>query len=210
MPAPTVGSFTVRLYEELKPLAYGDGDPHWYLLNFLSAISELYQDVYDYASDTDDGPGWSVILDLDRAPLAAVPWLAQFIGAVPPARLVAETDEEYLTRIREYVRGAEGFKRGTPAALKKAAQLHLTGNKNVFFLERDTSAYHLTITTLTYETPDAAVVNAALQAAKPGGLVLVHQTANGQLYFNLPLKHASYTIMNAAYATYAAIPNAAP
>src|SRR5947209_2404735 len=41
----------------------------------------LQREIAGYARDSDDGPGWSALLDLQRVPEKGLAWLAQFWGA---------------------------------------------------------------------------------------------------------------------------------
>lgn len=158
-----------QLYEALEPLARqtGDATNGAPLRSLATALGTLLQVVVDLSEDTPQGPGWSAIMDVDGAPTFALPWLAQLVGVRLPA---GETDAQQRDRIRN----AEGFKRGTPAAMVSAAQRLLTGTKTVFFRERDGGAYRLSVWTRLSETADPAAVEAALREQKPAGIILTY------------------------------------
>jgi hypothetical protein len=151
--ALTPDSFAERLYTMMEPLARQDFDNAWSLLTYCNAIGSMYQLVDDWVRDTPDGPGWSLLLDLDRCPAVALPWLAQLVGV----RLLAgSTEADQRARIAS----TDGFKRGTVAAMRGAAQPTLIGSQTLLFRERsgDTAvspdyAYYLDVTTYANETP---------------------------------------------------------
>lgn len=192
-------SFAARLYGMLAPLAQQDGLASWSLLTFCNAIGLGYQLVEDWVRDTPDGPGWSLLLDLDRCPPEALPWLGQFVGV----RLLPGADDAASrTRIAE----TDGFHRGTPDALRSAAAATLTGNKHVVFTERyHGDAYALDVVTYVDETPDDATTLRALIAQKPGGIVLTYRSSVGQDYGVVDVTNASYSALHAKYASYAAV-----
>jgi threonine dehydrogenase-like Zn-dependent dehydrogenase len=137
----------------------------------------MFQPVADVARDTPAGPGWSAVLDLGRCPDAWLPWLAQFVGVT----VIAGSTPNAM---RERIASTDGFKRGTPEAIRGAAQATLTGNRTVTFRERDANSpdppYTLEVVTLTGETPNPAATRAAIVAQKPGGIVLNYRTVEGQ------------------------------
>lgn len=174
---PALESFAALLYDALAPLAILDGEADWHLPKYCGAHGAMFQPVADVARDTPDGPGWSAVVDLDRCPDAWLPWLAQFAGVTV---IAGSTPAE----MRERIGSTDGFKRGTPEAIRAATQATLTGNRTVTFRERDSSAadppYTLEVVTLTGETPDPAATRAAIIAQKPGGIVLNYRTVAGQ------------------------------
>lgn len=58
----------------------------------------------------------------------------------------------------------------------------LTGNKTIFFEERSTSAYTITVITRTTETPDSDAVLRALMTQKPAGIILTYVTTAGRTF----------------------------
>lgn len=140
--------FADRLFLALEPYAYGDAVNDNSLLEFLRAIGELYEEIVTLAYDATTGEeGWSILVDVDRVPSNALDWLSQFVGVVQISGL---TDQQKKDRIV----AREGFRRGTPAGMRAAAQVYLTGTKTVNILERDTgSAYHMAVQTYQSETP---------------------------------------------------------
>lgn len=154
MPQPSVSQSAENLYEILKPLAYADERYGWPLLHLCEASVGSLQQVNNYVGSQDDEfPNWSALVDIDRAPDETLPWLGQLVGVVVPRQEILETDSDYAVRIREYIRGTPGFKRGSPSAMVVAVQQYLTGTKQVIFRERNGGAYKLTVKTRRDETP---------------------------------------------------------
>lgn len=200
MVQPTLKSFAAEVYERIAPLAYDDANQAWSLANYISGIGEMFQVVEDYSRDQlVDGsfaPGWSQMVDINRVPTAALPWLAQFVGVRLPAGL---SDAEQRSRIQH----ADGWKRGTPGSMIAIAQSYLTGTKTVLLRERDAGPYQLTINTRTSETPDPVALSAALQSprSKPAGLILVVQQIPGQDWQNVKDTWATFQDVKDNYAT---------
>jgi Phage tail protein (Tail_P2_I) len=142
------------------------------LLRFVNAIAQAPQWTEDLVRDSEAGPGWSSVLDLERAPTEALAWLAQFIGVGIEPNLDSESQR---LRIKE----TAGFSRGTRAAIEGAARQFLTGSRTAVVLERDTSPYHLKVVTFEAETAFPDRTAAALQAQKPAGLVLQYELSSG-------------------------------
>lgn len=195
-PPPTLESFADDLYDALLPVAWLDAQADWHLAYYCGAAGEMFQDVADVARDTPAGPGWSAVMDLGRCPDAWLPWLGQFAGVtVIPGSTPAE--------MRERIARTDGFRRGTPEAIRAAAQATLTGNRTVYFRERNGGAYRLDVVTLSGETPDPAATRAALMAQKPGGILLTYNTVTGQDWQALrDTPPRTWTKVKADYATW--------
>lgn len=201
-----------ELYEAHGPLNFADasfGFP-WYI--FCGAVASMFDQIETYARDQADGtPGWGILLDVDRCPEEALPWLAQFVGVtLLPAQVTAQQK-------RDRIRGTDGFKRGSLGAIVAATQAHLTGTKTVFLKERDPSvsslfggAYGLQIITYTNQTPDYNQTLADIIAQKPGGIVLNYQTVDGQTYLAERTSYTNYQGVKNAYLTYAGMRNNEP
>jgi hypothetical protein len=199
-PAPlSPDTFAARLYLALAPLARGDEQQQWSLLILVNAIGVMYQLLEDYLRDTPSGPGWSPLLDLDRCPPEALPWLGQFVGV----RVIQNTtpDEQ-----RQRIRSTDGFRRGGVEAIRAAAAATLTGAQTVVILERDTDPYNLSVTTYADETPDPVTTYTALLAAKPAGLTLGYTAGEtGQTYDILNARVASFDEAETRYVNYIAV-----
>lgn len=195
-PAPALESFAALLYDALAPLAGVDGDNDWHLAHYCAAIGEMFQSVADVARDTEDGPGWSAVVDLTRCPDTWLPWLAQFVGVSIPTGTTPNAAEKAIA-------ARLGFQRGTPAAIRAAAQATLTGTGTVVFQERlGGDAYALGVYTLTTETPDVAKTRAAILSQKPGGITLDYSAGAGNTYQAVKVGHATYADVKSAYPDY--------
>jgi P2-related tail formation protein len=157
----------------------------------------MFQEIDDYASDDTEGQiGWSILVDVDRAPAKALPWLAQFVG-VSLDQSLSEAAQ------RNQIKETAGFNRGTPAAIIDATQRHLTGTKDVIMIERyQGSAYKLYVATRTAQTPNPTITQADVVSQKPAGIVLTYQTLTGQTYNELLADSALYSNVFSNYLTY--------
>lgn len=171
---PNHSPLGARLRERTQPLAPDDrqyGYAHAWLCEALSRILLRVQEAFD---PEDPIPPIAPLLDPELCPDWALPWLAQLVGVALPVG-VSTPDARAL------IADVAGFRRGTTAAIEAGLANTLTGNKTVYFRERDGGdAYALEVVTLTGETPDSATTLAALMAQKPGGIVLRYRTVAGQ------------------------------
>lgn len=158
-------------YGSLGPWARTDENVG-HLLGLVDAIFGQIVEIDDLVRDSDTHVGWGRLLDVNVAPVWALPWLAQFVGVTPIFGL-AEASQRL--RIKE----AAGFHRGSVKAIKAAAGQYLTGTRRVELYERDGSAWRFRVRTYASETPNAQVVKDAVEALKPAGLVFVHEVQNG-------------------------------
>jgi hypothetical protein len=203
MPRPVVSDAAEELYAGLGPWARADtarglAADRWDLLELCEAAGGRLQPLLDIVRDSDAGPGWSFVVDADRAPEEWLGWAAQFAGKRLQQGLA-------LAEQRARVKSTDGFDRGSPSAIAGAAQQYLTGTKTVYLVERHGSPYRLTITTVAAETPDPAAVLRAVIAQKPAGIVLSAAQTTGANYNALRDTHADYNEIKALYATYSEV-----
>ena len=199
MSAPELTPWGERLRERTEPLAPDDaehGYPHAHLSGAMAAALERTAEIYD----PEEGEPGSPLVDVDRCPDWALPFLAAMVGVTIPAGMDAAT-------IRAGIRDVAGWKRGTPAALRAAAGFHLTGDKTVFFRERDPTGgdppYCLEVVTRESETPDPAAVLAELVRQKPAGILLTYRTVEGWDYQELAATGPDpYSALDDTYPTY--------
>lgn len=203
-------TFAELLQGQLDPFLADDAANGNALTVFLTALAQMYEEVQTWADDDNAGNvGWSILLDLNRCPTYALPWLGQFVGAQVDTSL---SDADQRTQISN----VQAWKRGSVAAFVNAAQMYLTGTKTVLLKERDPvasaaqPAYGLTIYTYTSETPNSSKVLAALNAVKPAGIILNYQTITGWNYEAADVGYATYDAMDAAFATYNGLLTDAP
>lgn len=186
-----------RLYSALRPLAEADEANGWALAHVCVAIARMLDTVADLSRDDEarGRPGWAIALDPDATPAEWLPWLAQFVGVTVPVSL---PEDARRLRIRE----TDGFKRGTPAAVRGAARQHLTGTGTVYLTERHGSPYLVTVATVAGETPSPAAVNAALQQQKPAGLILTHAVVVGGDFNALRDTHPDFADVTATFSDF--------
>jgi hypothetical protein len=201
----TPDTFAARLYAALAPLAYAEESTSWALLVYCNALGVMYQLIEDLVRDTSDGPGWSLLLDLDRCPDWALPWLGQFAGV----RVISGSTPDQM---RARIASTDGFKRGTVAALMGAAQATLTGAKAVVFRERDHDpadtpnyAYYLSVRTYADQTPNPSATLAALMTQKPAGIVLNYAAASGQDWQQVKNDYATWGDVKSHYTDWLAV-----
>lgn len=152
---------------------------------YLQAIAAMFSEVELASLDYVDGdgveqPGYGRFFDVDLCPVAALPWLAQFVGESLPTT-ASEADA------RRQIRTQPNRRRGTPAGIIAATRATLSNpdTDSVIFRERDASvvpadpAYGLTVVTYTSQTPDPTATEAAIRGNLPGGIVLNYETLDG-------------------------------
>lgn len=191
-------SFAADLYGSLEPLAGEDEANAWALATLCAAIGTMFQPAEDLARDTEEGPGWSAVVDLQRCPDDWLPWLAQFVGVTVPLALSPAEQ-------REVIASTAGFYRGTRAAMTGAIAATLTSTKTVEFRERQGSPYRLDVVTYIAETPDPALTARAALSQKPAGIVLTYAALPGATYTKIKAHFATYTALRSGYATYQAM-----
>ena len=199
MNAPELTPWGERLRERTEPLAPDDAERGYVHAHLAGAMAEALKRVAEIYDPEDGLPG-SPLLDVDRCPDWALPWLAQLVGVTIPPDMSPEL-------ARAGIRDVAGWKRGTPNALRAAAGAYLTGDKTVFFRERDPTGadppYTLEVVTLDDETPDPAAVEAALRRQKPAGIVLFYRVVTGWDYQELAAAGPDpYSALDDAYPTY--------
>lgn len=200
---PSLASFAEALYESLLPMQFAEPDNNYALANYLAGIGAAFQVVEDAGRDQGDIPGWASFMDANLCPKYALGWLAQFIGVTLDVGL-SEADQ------RAAIKAAGGWKRGTPAAIEGAVAGYLTGSKSMVFRERydatgavtGDAPYSFEVVTYTSETPNPTLVQNALNAAKPAGLVVTYNVLAGTDYQTTYTNNANYQAIDTKYATY--------
>jgi hypothetical protein len=205
MARPTTTPFQERLYAALEPHTDQDELLGWPLLIYLGAIASMFDQIESYARDGDQGqPGWSIIVDPDRVPIEAIPWLALITGTTLQlqGKQAGESDTEYVDRLRQQVADANNLKRGTIGSIIGAAKATLTGTQTVLYRERDGGAYNLTILTIDSETPDTTLTLNEIEKKTPAGLILDYAAVSSFIYLMVHTDYAAYTDLPSNYSTY--------
>lgn len=151
MSKPDASPAALEIYDALSPpFSQGDEDRDFIALRICMAITAGRLDLlHSYLiDDVTNLPAWAVIFDPETAPEEALPYLAQFSGAI----LTSEMDE---VAQRAAIEVPEAFSRGRRASLEAVAKRRLTGTKVVIVTERyASSAWKLRVETIESETPD--------------------------------------------------------
>lgn len=145
------------------------------LKDYLRVIASMFGEAELYGYDTDDFEGWSILLDVDRCPVEALPYLAQYVGERLP-RGITEADA------RQWIKDAPNQQRGTLQSIVDAAQRWLTGGKNVTVIERAGGPDKLAVVSYTDQTPDSARVLAELNTVVPADISLTYTVTSGQIW----------------------------
>lgn len=233
MSPPAIEEVSQEVYDALGPWREEDPAHGYQLMLYVDAHARELQPLEDLVRVSDDGPGWSLLLDVDRCPVEYLDHLGQYVGTVTEPQ---QTDAEK----RAIIKTVPGWARGRPATLKAIVAASLTGTRMVTFLERfGGDAYALRVRTYAAETPFrsyddalagfgtydieaaayptyASVPNAeseirtALGLAKPGGLILTYEVLAGSSYDDLTAQYGTYNAEAAALTTYDAAINHVP
>jgi hypothetical protein len=179
------------------------------LAALLRGMAQPFELVDELVRDTDTGVGWSAILDGNRCPVWALPWLAQWVGV----RLTEGFDESYA---RSAILHPSGYHRGSVDAIVSEVKQTLTfvppaTEPTVLVLERQAGAwsstddpYHYTIATYIDETPDGPATLAAAMRQKPAGLLISVISITRRTFLSVEAQYATFALAEAAYATFAA------
>jgi hypothetical protein len=203
MPEPVTNPVAARIYDAVTPVGRRWRDPElgYPMLKFIGGWTQGLILVEETVTDDEDGnPGWSAVMNPTTAPMLFLPWLSQFVGI----RLKGgETEADLRTKIAN----VEGLRRGGPQAIKNAVAITLaSGNpNNVQLIERHGSAYRLTVSTLSADTPNPTLTQAALAEQVPAGIVWAHGIIVGNTYNDLLNTHATYNEVMTDFASYNAV-----
>jgi hypothetical protein len=174
VPKPDASPAALELYEALDPaFTRGDEERGWIALKICMAFVAGRIDLLRgyLIDDITNLPAWAIIFDPERCPVEALPYSAQFSGAI----LTPEMDEAAR---RNAIQTPEAFSRGRVKSLEAVAKRRLTGTKAVVITERYTgNAWRLRVETLISETPDPTNTFADIVTyQKPIGIVLFFNT----------------------------------
>jgi hypothetical protein len=201
MAAPAQTKTGQRFYDATAPLAGHDEENGWPIALLTVGFAAMLDQVADLVSDTDDDvPGWVTrLFDIDNEPAGWLPITEAFLG-VNPYPAVDEAGRR--TRLKQ----TDGRRRGTPAAIKGAARQFLTGGQTVYLTQRvGAVATDYTVATLVSETPNSALVEAALVEQKPAGFNLTYTTITGGTFDTLRDTHVDFDDVDATFADFDAV-----
>lgn len=167
---PDASPAAAELYEALGP-AFTANDPtnDYLALKVCMAltagqIDRLHSYLVDDVLDRDQ---WAPVFNPLTAPAEALPYLAQFSGAILQPEMDAAAQ-------REAIQAPEAFGRGRPASIISAIKRRLTGTQTVLLTERYVdNPWWIRVETLAEETPDPDGIVAYLETfQKPIGIRL--------------------------------------
>ena len=196
-------SFTQDLLDALAPMLYAESGTGNALTAYLGGLGLPFDLVESWASDTATETGWSLMLDVDRCPDEALPWLGQIVGLRMAPGL--SPDDQ-----RQQIKDVANWKRGTLGAIAGAPAPFLTGTKTVIVRERyDGSGfdapYYIEVITYAAETLDPVKVEAAIRGQKAAGIILTYVCEAGQDLQQLKDNHTDLQNVKDSYTTLAGI-----
>lgn len=212
---PSLGSVAEELYLALAPFTerispedpgrtITDEELDWPLLIYFGTLARRWQQVEDLSRDTDDGPGWSPLVDIDRIPDEGLPYIAQFKG-----KTILQGMSPIEARAR--IDSTDGFDRGSPDALRSAGKRHLTGDQHIFIHERvGGDEWLIDVVTYTDETPDPAQTLRDLLEQKPYGILINHVVTDAYNYEVLRAAFTDYADIRAHFADYQGVRDNVP
>jgi hypothetical protein len=199
------------------------------LQTYAEVIGEMFAGTEMWEGRGEDD-GWSILLDPDRCPAIALPYLAQYVGETLPDGLV-ERDEALA---REWIKDAPNQRRGTNYAIFRAAQRKLTGSRLVSIRNRDgqgpwavvddefdswteiESTYatwadlmddtddpnSMLVATYEAETPDPSGTEADIRDVAPWDVDLTYEVRVGEDWSDVDDDYATWADIEAAFPTW--------
>ena len=186
-------TFAEDLYRDLAPLAKGDADQDFALQKFCESIAKPFEIVQTLVRDADTGEvGWSILLDPNRVPDEFLPWLRQLAGV---KIILGESPAILRQRIKE----AEGFDRGTPGSIM--ARAITLGMPNTLLQERyEGNAWRVRFLFVAEEFTEDKM--AELVRLLPAGISWEHDFWSGTTYEMSELTAGTYAEAEATATTY--------
>jgi hypothetical protein len=204
---PTFGPFGQDLADGLAPHLELDEQNDHAGAHLLNAIALMWEPVDALIRDTDEGPGWSSIVDVERAPDEWLPWLGQLAGV----RVTKGATADFQ---RDEVRRADGQSRGKVSTILATILPYLEGEKRLTFRERSkpgSSAdepYHVTARIISadliagQEAWAMAMIERRFHAALPAGIVGHLVFVDSRTYAEVDAENATYAEALADHPTY--------
>ena len=170
------------------------------LQSYLTAAGTMWETFSALALEVegDDGEfldGWTALYDPQRAPADLLPHLAMYVGEELTVGMASALQ-------REQIEDRPNWRRGTNAAIFRAAQRNLTGNRAVFLKERDPDVDDLIVRTYTHETPAPSLVERDVLAVIPADVRLTFGTQAGQTYSEAQAASIDYNDLAVDYVDY--------
>ena len=179
------------------------------LADYVAAIASMWTEVEQYQADPDtDTVTWGALLDVDIAPMAGLPWLAQCVGERVP---VGYTDAQ----ARDWIRNSPEWVRGTPQGVWDAVRRVLAPGALMMMRERhklDGTMDVDWIALITYaaQTPDVVMVRNALRRTVPADIMIDYALADGAIWGAISGSVGSWDEVKATYPTWADVQGSYP
>lgn len=199
---PEHSRWGARLRERTQPLQPDDENYGWAHATLCETMAQSFLQVAELIDPPDPWPPWGPLFDLAVCPPWALPWLAQAVGIDLPTGIDPD-------QARTIIQDAAGHNVGTVKAMKAAIMLTLVESDpgvppEIVIRERDGgNAYQLEIVTWDKNTPDPALTQQAIIAAKPGALVLRYRDSEGWDYQLMTDEGGTYATQSTTYTSYA-------
>lgn len=195
-----------ELYEMFGPLVERFGDPRSDLLNLCRGLGRMLQPLDDIVKDGPLGePGYSQVLDLNRAKDEWLPWLGQVVGYQVTARVPTEDLATWSVRERSRMISRSAHRRGTVARMVEAVQEQLIAPQTVVVQQRTTSAHRISLFYYVAQlktSSSVAIVNALAQEQKAKGLILTVVGLTGGDWNTLTANSATWNIVVTKFASW--------
>jgi hypothetical protein len=195
----TIGAL---LIEEWAPYITPD------LEDYANAIGSMFESVDELVQMLGEDDGWGPLLDPDRCPTQALPYLAMYVGERLPTGLTLEMQ-------REWILDHPNQQRGTLLSIVRAAQRSLTGSRAVSIVERSGGAVthpedFLQVRTYLSQTPYPNQVLADLYTVVPVDIQLDYATVSGQTWAALKAAKPTWDNVKSSYASWTEVQTATP
>ena len=180
------------------------------LEGYALAIASMWAETDQYLEDPDnDIVAFQALFDVDIAPFAALPWLAQCVGERIP---YGYTDQQS----RDWIRNSPKWIRGTPAGIWNAVkrvivpggsmQMRENWNANTSTADPD----WISILTWTNQTPDPNLVRQALRRNVPADIMWVYTLQAQATWASFQGVITTWGQMKTTYPTWGDVQGATP
>lgn len=195
-----------EMYQDASPLVEMYGDPDGALWVYLHALGYMLKDIDDAAKDGDNGePGWSQIMDINRAKTKWLPWLGQMVGYKVPVKPSDQSTFAYDKLQRERIISRSAHRRGSTEILREIVHENLypgTPIERVIIQERYSNqswAIRIWVENEDIATSKEEILRAA-KAQKAAGLIMDVGFMGGASYDVFLANHTSYQQVKDFYA----------
>lgn len=165
---------------------------------YVGAIATMWQEVEQYQADpASDVVSWQALFDVDIAPMAGLPWLAQCVGDRIPVGL-GESDA------RAWVSAAPNWTRGTESGIVSAIKRLLLPPATVQFgtrvkLDGTFDDDYIAVMTYATQTPDPQAVRNALRRTVPADIVWEYDVVDAATWALVEAGMADWTQLESTY-----------